>query len=385
MMEYTKDKLFFENGYVNIATMTTFIEDSKTNYEIVRTPIRILRKVPDFTGYDTNDNLYEYLWGKILIPIFGSEDTATNYLQHVARAIAGHYEDKQFTCCIGLRNSGKGVITDLLRFAFDRYANTTNADVFLCERIRTGDDARKYSFLSDNIYTRLLLTNEIEERHDNNAEKINGSMIKRLTSGGDPITTRKLYENAQEICPRFRIMMFLNNLPGVEPVDCIDYLSVFSMPNKFVNETEYNQLKQTNRLNDHHFIEDGRLREKMRDPHLLDYFVWTVMKAYLPHKVKNCTSVIEDSYDNKEDLKDDGDDVHKYYKFTESKDDFIMPRSILEQYNAIKPKLKIIAWRSALRLAGANDRVSRVVDGKVVKVWTNIKYIGSDQNADLDA
>ena len=52
----------------------------------------------------------------------------------MSRIIAGHIEDKRWILFQGLRNCGKGMISDMLKNSFESYIRTTNSGNFIIKK-----------------------------------------------------------------------------------------------------------------------------------------------------------------------------------------------------------------------------------------------------------
>ena len=67
--------------------------------------------------------------------------------------------------------------------------------MFKYERLGGGDEAKKLSWLIDLEFVRITTTQECEYENNNRNTKLNGSMIKKINSGGDSLHARKNFEN----------------------------------------------------------------------------------------------------------------------------------------------------------------------------------------------
>ena len=84
--------------------------------------------------------------------VFGNKTTiALNFL---SRAIAGHFEDKNFATYLGNRNCGKGILYDNLKNAFGDYIKTFELGNIMYERnTDTQQVSRKLYWLLDFEFT----------------------------------------------------------------------------------------------------------------------------------------------------------------------------------------------------------------------------------------
>lgn len=343
----TRDKIFFKNGFIQMPEMIC-INDENDNESI--TPVRI----PYILPHSLNDIEGETLvLNKILLPIFGTIEKVNNYLQHIARGITGHIEDKQYCCLDGLRNSGKGVLTDLNHNTFCCYFGITSANNFLIEKNHTIEDPKKYSWLSQTRWCRLLHTSEIKFDEEDKNIKIDGNLIKgKLSSGGDYIEVRDLYQKTIRIKPLSKLFIMCNDLPPISPPDAIQTMSRFRMPNKFINSIEYNNKKTSNTLLKYELEADEKIKDLIFDRNICNAYLYLVLKAYKEHKVNDCNSIVEDTEDLKTDLGDEFSVIKQYFKFGNS-NDFILSSDLLKFHSSKHMKLTITKLKSLLIFNGA--------------------------------
>lgn len=348
MILYTRDKIFFRNGYIKMPEMVCVNDE---NDEESITPVRIFRDLPNL-DYIAGE---EIILNKILLPIFGTIEKVNNYLQHVSRAITGHIEDKQYCCLDGLRNSGKGVLTDLNHNTFCCYFGTTSANNFLMERNHTTEDAKKYSWLSQTKWARLLHTSEIKFDDEDKNIKIDGNLIKgKLASGGDYIEVRDLYQKTIRIKPLSKVFIMCNDLPPISPPDAVQTMSRFRMPNKFINSIEYENKKKSNTLLKCELEADEKIKDLVLDENICNIYLSLVLKAYQNNKVIDCVSVIEDTEELKADLGDEFSIIKQYFKFGNN-NDFILSNDLNKFHSSKHLKLTITKLKSLLQFNGATE------------------------------
>jgi len=182
------------------------------------------RDFPEFDA-DTLDTLMK----KIIIPILPCEEERKYFLDCISRALAGKYEDKKWFINKGSRNSGKGVITKLLQNAFKLFVGTFNSGSLTRKQHENADDAKNLSWVVRKKDHRLLISQEVQED-----VILNGKMLKQLASGGDTMLGRCNYQDEFEFTPQFTIILCVNNLKGVDPVDAYESCEQFYCKGKFV-------------------------------------------------------------------------------------------------------------------------------------------------------
>ena len=145
---------------------------------------KINRNFPKFNNDD-----YDELMEKVIIPIYPNEDER-NYNAHIKdRALAGCYEDKKWYGYSGSRNSGIGTETGFLRSAFGEFVLEFNAKCLILTKFINPDIAKALNWVVDKKDARIIISNEIDG--DENTV-LNGAFIKTLASGGDAMEGRRL-------------------------------------------------------------------------------------------------------------------------------------------------------------------------------------------------
>ena len=220
-------KLCFKNGYYDFKKGKLEEYDTDTH-----TTIKINRDFKEPTEEDI-----KAVYDKILNPIFNNDKELMDcWLNYIARGLAGHVEDKNWGVGIGERDCGKGVLVGMLENCFGEYCRSTNSENFLFKN-NGGDSAKALSWLVPFEFKRLLLTNEIT-RDAEGKYKINGNILKKLSSGGDKIEARVNHKDEINFKIQARVCMFCNDLPPIEPADAKETSYMFRYPSKFLNEDD---------------------------------------------------------------------------------------------------------------------------------------------------
>ena len=217
-------KLCFKNGYYDFKKGSLQPYDTDTH-----TSIKINRDYKEAT----EENI-KAVYDKILNPIFNNDkDLMECWLNYIARGVAGHIEDKNWGVGMGERDCGKGVLVGMLENSFGEYCRSTNSENFLYKSNGT-DSAKALSWLVPFEFKRLLLTNEIT-RDAEGKIKINGNILKKLSSGGDKIEARVNHKDEINFKIQARVCMFCNDLPPIEPADTKETSYMFRYPSKFLS------------------------------------------------------------------------------------------------------------------------------------------------------
>jgi len=256
----SKTYLPFSNGIYCMKTKTLF---GYNDIDIQFTQI-INRNFPTF-----NKDSYDILMQKIIIPILPDEIERKYFIYCLARALAGHYEDKKWFINKGSRNSGKGVFTKLLQKSFQLFVGTFNSGSLTRKQCENADDAKNLSWVVKLKDKRLIISNEIQED-----AILNGKMCKQLASGGDSILGRVNYKDEVEFVPQFTMMLQLNNLAGVEPPDALESCEQFLCKSKFVSQEELIEGQPFLKL------KDDKIKELLDKPEIIDAFTLYVLDNY---------------------------------------------------------------------------------------------------------
>ncbi len=133
------------------------------------------------------------------------------FLHFISRVIAGECQDKLWSICLGERDCGKGVLSDLLSNTFEQHVCCINADSLKIDK-NNGDEAKKLSSLYHAQYARVLLGNEIA-----NNNIMDGNLIKKICSGGDKIQMGTNYIDEIDVRIQGTLILFNNDMLKVEP------------------------------------------------------------------------------------------------------------------------------------------------------------------------
>jgi len=241
----------------------------------------------------SNKKVREEIYKKVLYPIFDVKEIGDDnfklmeyLLYKFARVISGHIEDKNWYKFEGLRDSGKGVFSDLLKNCFGKYIQYTNASNFVNKR---GDeDAKSLSWILDFQFSRLAITQEIELEKD---KFIDGNKIKKFCSGGDYFSARKNFKDEVEFKIQSALLVCCNDIPDIKPSDALQKCISFNMPSKFVKdieaESEYNNFS--------YYQADGTIKEYIKTDEVINEFIIMMIEFYKRNDTEYPKSILEKS------------------------------------------------------------------------------------------
>ena len=257
ILENSKSKICFKNGVY-------FMDEKKFRlWNECKDIETVIILSYDFEPIPDEDKIKE-IEQKIFKDVFG-EDRYIDYLRFLARSISGEYEDKQFAIFTGERDCGKGVNTNQLELCFEEYINVTNGENFLYHK-SCGDQAKKYSWMNKSVSSRITITNEIKMNNFDKNLILDGTTIKKFTSGGDRSEIRTNFKDEMNIKMRSRLIMMNNDIPEITPNDALENLIIFRGINKFVSDSKLEELKET--VNNEDFLKIY----KIADPKIKNKF-----------------------------------------------------------------------------------------------------------------
>lgn len=342
----TLKKVCFKNGYYDFEKKQ-FIK----NYDF-KTAVIINR---DFEE-SNNEQIRKDIYNNILYPIFGddSDELIDYYLYRLARSIGGYIVDKKFFIMMGMRNSGKGCLTELLLNCFQDYVKSMDAKHFIYKTNNTDDPAKMLGFLINHMYARISITHEIKI-----GEKIylDGNMIKQFTSGGDRIRARKNYYDEIEFNTQATLWMNCNDLPECKPTDAMKYVDIFELKTVFYDENENIEDK----INGIKYVlkNDYIKTDFIKNEHVINEFINMIFEAfYKPVVIPE--QLIKDNEEFKED--DDYNKLINLFEYTNNEKDIIYNKElqdILKDNNiefTIKKASKLLQKYNCMKVTKNNQR-----------------------------
>ena len=328
------------------------------------------RNFPEF-----DKKYYDLLMEKIICPILPDNIEREYFMYCLARSIAGHFEDKKWFINRGSRNSGKGVITNLLQNSFQILVGTFNSGVLIQKCNENPDEAKNLSWVVKVKDKRLILSNEVDEN-----AILWGKMLKKLASGGDTVVGRTNYKDELEFVPQFTMVLNLNNIKGVNPVDALESCEQFYCKSKFVPEDELIEGQPFLKLR------DDKIKDLVVDPKYIDAFTLYLLehyKDYLP--TPECVKI--STQDIKSDIPITLEQIMlKHFRYSKNNDDKLFTDEIIDKImneteydDCINSKeLQSIILKSSIGKKALNGKIRK--DGKQLSGYTNIIFISSKED-----
>ena len=149
-------------------------------------------------------------------PYAGRGDGAV-CLHQIMVCIYGDYTVKHMMVVQGPNDSSKGMSGRIMRTGFGSYVTEFNGNSLLF-RNSVGESERDATFVLEFNKSRIAIANEIRCDPDSKARiGIDANLAKALSSGGDGIRARKLYENSADIINKAAVWIFVNDMPPIIP------------------------------------------------------------------------------------------------------------------------------------------------------------------------
>lgn len=186
----------------------------------------------------------------------------------LAIGLAGDYRRKRFYMGVGEADCGKGLTVSAFRASFEGYCCEWNANNLKYNRENGQDEAKKLAWLKKLIGCRLGFSSEV--RLDN--VKLDGNLLKTLSSGGDEISIRGNHQDEFPIVNRCAMIMLANDMAEVSPQDSgtRERIRVFNYRLRFVQ----------NPVNEDERKADPSLKDKFATKAYKDALFWLMADTF---------------------------------------------------------------------------------------------------------
>ena len=352
------NKLCFLDGYFDIRDNKFKPYDNETytlTYIKMNYPINI------------NENKDKILKEQIINKIFTDELNKKCALNYFSRGLFGQNTEKIWAIAPGVRNSGKGVITDLFRKTFNNYTDIFKGDNLLSVDRDNDDVEKQLKFIVPLKHCRLFFSNELKTTNTKNQTlKLSGSLIKSLSSGGDEQKARLLNQNEKGAFRLSgRMVLFMNDFPDCDVEDTWKTVNIIPFSSEFkesLSDIEIQNNKDPNsRIK--FFVSDDNIKNLLDDIEIQQAFIKLIIESYT-HK-----PIINNKLDNyKKDFIENKNsfsyNLNLYYEVTNNKRDYVLISEFNEIFNnmfsksKIKQELgKICIYDTQKKIKGKNHKV----------------------------
>lgn len=225
-----------------------------------------------------DDEAYNELMTRVINPIYPIECEKKYNAEIKARAIAGCVQDKKYYLQTGERNSGKGVETDLLMKAFDKYVMSFDTSSLIYNKFKV-NDAKALSWLVDKRFARMLVGNEIDKIDEDvkvkdNIILMNSKLIKQLVSGGDAIEARQNYKDEISFRIGFTIFINSNDTFDFTAKDAGENLITLQYKSKFVSEDELIEGCQ------YYKLKDDNIKDLINEDRIINAYIHYILDGF---------------------------------------------------------------------------------------------------------
>lgn len=194
--------LTFRNGTLEFAT-ANLVETTPNNAGLCAV---------DAVFSEEGDPQYDDKVQKFFQDAFVDKGPRDVFLHTLARAFAGHVEDKHLGMLVGLTGNSKTTLVNFVARAFHgACAHFTGAHL---ATLSCADPERTNSWLGPLEGLRVAFSDELTTAH------LNGNRLKSVVPG-DYATTRlrRLYEEGKEVLLTALLFFCLNSFPNIKPLD----------------------------------------------------------------------------------------------------------------------------------------------------------------------
>lgn len=301
-------KLCFKNGYVDFSNNNPIFNEWNNESTFYST-LYVNRNYNPIRNEEHIKEVYE----KVINPILVDESQRKYFLSWLARGLAGHISEKTWAIGLGCRNSGKGVMNELLRNTFGKYVINFNAEELILSNQDNGDKAKKYAWMKALEFSRIAISNELSTLNaKGKTVQLDSSQIKSISSGGDSRPIRQNFKDEVEIRLQARILMFANEMAPLSKEDVLKTLTTFQFNTEFKDTEITEREREINMLGDYTFMKgDDNIKQYILQDYVKDAFVHIIldnyfggMKPNLPEMMQNSCDALIESGDNVQEILD---------------------------------------------------------------------------------
>ena len=270
---------------------------------------------------------------RVVNSVFDNSEPGTKefFLAGLARAVAGHGDDKATYLIMGPRNSGKSLLFQLLDNTLGSYAANLPSSV-LGGKTKTSDGYLDNSWMVSAEMARVLKSSELSGTSGN---VFDGNRIKNMQSMKEGVKARAMYERERVYYSVATAFFMFNDNPTFAPVDAADMCYFLEVKNEFVSVDDKNDPMMIDDPTKK--VKDESLEGLVRSQKWINAFMWILLENYSPTRMTPPAHVTEC---RKLVTSGQGDDIYnQVFEVTRSRDDSV-------RFSDLK---------KALELAGCKD------------------------------
>lgn len=316
---------------------------------------------------DRNSTIETELNKSLFVNPFTNADVGEYIKFIIARAIAGHIEDKKFYAVLGLPNCGKGTITIGLNHAFGAYVGEWNIDNVKYNPKSGTDEAKKLSWLVPMRKVRCAFSNESRMDRFN----LDGNLIKKLASGGDGICMRQNFKDESIHVLPTTFFYFGNDIATISPMD-----KAIETRMRFIRFVKTFVDKPFEECGPLEMPADATIKEKLKTREYRNALFWLIMEAYRANykDMAEPIDVIEETAENViVEEKEMKKILEEEYEFTANEDDCVPSRELINYLKRNGVNMSDTKIGRELRNLGLKNK-DKKVEGKTMVVYVGIKH-----------
>lgn len=361
-----RQKIFWNNGVYDFG-MGTFRPVGPQDMTTVSVPREYPEQAPP---QEKLDHVEKTLFFDTL-----GEEQGRALLKILARAVAGHTEDKRWFVILGDRNSGKGVIEKALRVALGpEYVSTYNIKAFR-DTPHASDAEYELKWVYGLRWSRLAFSNEsIGKGH-----KLDANLIKQVVSGGDPIRLRVPHGMPFSITPQCTLVNNANEMSEVSAKDALETCVVFHCKAKYVDKRTFTSVAEEERPP---FWRQGdpSLKQSLETEEMGN-IVWHLLLRYYSRDLPELPESIQTEADlmKQEDGQDIDSVIDSIFEITGEESDFLSSSDVDSAWKVLGQQFSLTKMRSKLKQFHdpARGRCVQTVSKRVNKIkcrgWVGLK------------
>ena len=195
------------------------------------------------------------------------EDIGRCYLQRLSMALFGETM-KNIYFCLGETDTGKSTIVKALTKSCADLVGTFNAES-LSVKDSSQDEAQQMRWAFLLRYKRIIFSNELSM-----TAKLNGNMLKKISSGGDDLVGRTHCANETKFRPHFIAFIFANDICEIKPYDTAvdNRLRVVPYTKKYTENPDETELQK-----------DDNLEKEMETEEFQQAFISLLINTYVEY------------------------------------------------------------------------------------------------------
>jgi phage/plasmid-associated DNA primase len=257
-------KLLFNNGYYDSTQGECGMFYTEYTPDIVFMN-KIYIDLPQEVDEDyKNDVLNRFFYNPL------GKDVSDYYLQNMSRNIMGHVMKRIFLC-LGDGNTGKSTLTKAFIQSFGEYIGTFNAECFN-HKETSQDEAQILRWALLLRFKRIIFSNELSTKG-----KLNGNMMKKVSSGGDAMVGRTHGKEETTFTPHFIANIFANDINEITPYDDALQLRLRVIP--------YTKVYVDENPNEDQLLKDPNIDIEMTTLKFKQTFIRIIMDSFINYKL----------------------------------------------------------------------------------------------------